>query len=182
MGIGRRGRRGFMGLAVGTIVLIVLAACARNGGAGSASTAAGGSGPKLTVAQTSAGQALAGDSGKTLYTFAKDSNGTSACSGGCATTWAPFTVPAGQTVKPGDGVTGSIGTLKRDDGSMQVTYAGHPLYYYAPDAKPGDATGQGVGGVWFIASPSGQMGGGSGAASGSPEPSASASKSAGYGY
>jgi predicted lipoprotein with Yx(FWY)xxD motif len=107
----------------------------------------------LTVAQTDAGSSLAGEGGLTLYTKADDTPTTSTCSGGCATTWPPFTVEAGEEVTPGEGVTGTIGTITRDDGSLQVTYNGHPLYYYQGDAQPGDATGQGLGGVWFIADP-----------------------------
>ena len=70
------------------------------------------------------------------------------------------------TYKAGDGVPGTLSTFARPDGSMQVAYNGIPLYYFAKDTKAGDVTGQGVGGKWFVASPSG------------PLPSASAAVSA----
>ena len=67
-----------------------------------------------------------------------------------------------QTVKAGDGVTGTFATVKRDDGTTQVTYAGAPIYYFAKDTKAGDVTGQGVGGVWFVAAVAGGPGGADG--------------------
>ena len=70
------------------------------------------------------------------------------------------------TVNAGDGVTGTFGTVKRDDGTTQVTYAGAPIYYFAKDTKAGDVTGQGVGGVWFVAAVAGGPGGAT--ASGAP--------------
>lgn len=92
--------------------------------------------------------------GMTLYLFAKDSAGTSNCSGGCATNWPPLTV-TGQPVA-GAGVDASLlGTLTRADGSTQVTYNGHPLYHYKGDYAPGDENGRGVGGVWYVVSASG---------------------------
>jgi predicted lipoprotein with Yx(FWY)xxD motif len=72
--------------------------------------------------------------------------------------WPPFTVEAGATVVPGEGVPGDLAIIERDDGTSQVTYEGMPLYFYASDAEPGDANGQGIGDVWFIASPEGQAG------------------------
>lgn len=148
---------------------LLLAACTANGGGGSPSSAASAStaassaaSPSeaatgavvLKVATTSAGSTLTGAGGMTLYFFAKDSTGKSACSGGCATNWPPLTVQA----TAGDGVQASLlGSITRDDGSTQVTYAGHPLYYYAADKAAGDANGQGVLGVWFIANPAGTL-------------------------
>ena len=116
------------------------------------SEAAGG-GYVLTIADTTAGSSLAGEGGMTLYTKSDDTAATSTCIGGCATAWPPFTVDAGEEVTAGDGVTGTIGQITRDDGSLQVTYNGHPLYYYGGDANPGDSTGEGLGGIWHIADP-----------------------------
>ena len=90
--------------------------------------------------------------------FTQDTDGTSTCTDDCAATWPPFTVEAGATVEAGEGVTGELAIIERDDGASQVTYRGMPLYFDAPDAEPSDATGQGVGDVWFIASPEGQAG------------------------
>jgi predicted lipoprotein with Yx(FWY)xxD motif len=100
-----------------------------------------------------AGKYLTGEGGMTLYIFKKDTAGKSNCSGGCAGNWPPFVLEAGETVNGAAGVTGTFATIARDDGSMQVTYNGAPLYYYAADSKAGDVTGQGVGSVWFVAAP-----------------------------
>jgi predicted lipoprotein with Yx(FWY)xxD motif len=118
-----------------------------------ASPSAGEAAYQLTVAQTSAGSSLAGENGMTLYTKADDTTTSSTCSGSCTTTWPPFTIDTGEQVTAGAGVTGTIGTITRDDGSLQVTYNGHPLYYYSGDSKAGDSAGQGLGGIWYIADP-----------------------------
>jgi predicted lipoprotein with Yx(FWY)xxD motif len=85
-----------------------------------------------------------GASGMTLYTFTKDvkDSGVSACTGGCLTTWPALTVPDDATPPTGgDGVTGTLATIERDDGTYQVTYNGLPLYFFKSDAAPGDANG-----------------------------------------
>jgi predicted lipoprotein with Yx(FWY)xxD motif len=110
-------------------------------------------GSEITVSETSAGSALAGEGGMTLYTFDNDSNGESSCYEGCAPNWPPFVVGEGQEATAGEGVTGDIGTTARTDGTTQVTYNGSPLYYFAGDSAAGDATGDGVGEVWHIATP-----------------------------
>lgn len=84
---------------------------------------------------------VAGSNGMTLYTFSNDQPGVSNCKGGCATIWPPLTVPAGQTPSGGQGVTGALATITRDDGSLQVTYKGMPLYFFHKDSKPGDTSG-----------------------------------------
>lgn len=99
------------------------------------------------------GKLLTGEDGRTLYTFRKDAANTSNCTGGCAQAWPPFVLEGSEKVVAGDGVNGSVTTFARADGSMQVAYNGTPLYYYATDQKAGDVTGQGVGGVWFVAQP-----------------------------
>ncbi len=99
------------------------------------------------------GKFLTGEDGKTLYTFKKDSPGTSTCTGQCATNWPPFTLDTGETVQAGSGVTGTLATISRPDGTTQVTYGGMPLYYFAADAKAGDVAGQGIGNVWYVAAP-----------------------------
>src|SRR5439155_1095031 len=81
-----------------------------------------------------------------------------ACTTGCTGTWPPFTLDAGETTKAGQGVTAAwLATTKRPDGATQVTYNGHPLYYFASDKAAGDAHGQGIGGVWFIATANGKL-------------------------
>jgi len=118
----------------------------------SESEAAAGS-VEITVVETSAGSALAGEDGMTLYTFDEDSEGVSACSGSCVENWPPLVVDEDGDATAGEGVTGEIATITRDDGSTQVTYDGAPLYYFAGDAASGDANGDGVGGIWHIAVP-----------------------------
>jgi predicted lipoprotein with Yx(FWY)xxD motif len=86
---------------------------------------------------------VAGSNGMTVYNFEKDTkdNGKSACLTGCITNWPPLTVAAGATPTAGIGVTGKLGTITRDDGTLQVTYNGLPLYFFANDKAPGDANG-----------------------------------------
>ena len=74
----------------------------------------------------------------------------------CATNWPPATVD-GTSPRAAEGVTAELGTLERDDGSLQLTLDGWPLYRYAGDAAAGDTTGEGVGGVWFVARPDGTV-------------------------
>jgi predicted lipoprotein with Yx(FWY)xxD motif len=98
------------------------------------------------MATTSLGPVLTGPNGLTLYTRTGDTATSSTCTGSCATNWPPLTVAAGATATAGTGVTGTLATLTRADGTIQVTYNGLPLYGWKNDAKPGDVTGQGVGG------------------------------------
>lgn len=86
---------------------------------------------------------LVGSNGKTLYVFDKDSDGKSMCTGKCAENWPPLYVsgPSG----------GDFGAITRDDGKMQATYKGKPLYYWSKDQKAGDQTGDGFNHVWHVA-------------------------------
>jgi predicted lipoprotein with Yx(FWY)xxD motif len=103
-------------------------------------------GTATVLAKTINGQTIlvAGSNGMTVYTFTKDTagSGQSACSGQCLVIWPALTVPAGTPPSGGDGVTGQLGTITRaDDGSLQVTYNGLPLYFYQKDTAPGDTNG-----------------------------------------
>jgi predicted lipoprotein with Yx(FWY)xxD motif len=100
------------------------------------------------------GSFLADDQGRSLYLFTKDTPDTSNCYDQCEQAWPPlFTLGA---AKAGEGVDAALlGTTTRKDGSVQVTYNSWPLYYFVKDQKPGDVTGQNVGGVWFVISPEG---------------------------
>lgn len=127
-----------------------------------ASAAASAASPSATTGETyevtvatnaKIGMFLAGEDGKTLYVFKKDTANTSNCTAGCAQTWPPFTLDDGEKVRAGAGVTGKLTTFARSDGKMQVAYNGAPLYYFASDAKAGDIMGQGIGNVWFAAKP-----------------------------
>ena len=99
--------------------------------------------------------------GMSLYLFTKDTAGSSAstCYGSCATAWPPL-LTTGKPVA-GSGVDMSkFGTITRTDGTTQVTYNGWPLYYFDKDKQAGDTTGEGVGSVWYLISPTGDKVGG----------------------
>jgi predicted lipoprotein with Yx(FWY)xxD motif len=113
---------------------------------------------KVSVAKSPLGRILVDSKGITLYDFVKDKGTTSACYGACAALWPPLTTK-GKPVA-GRGVRASLlGTTKRKDGKLEVTYNGHPLYYFVTDKKPGQTTGQGVnqfGAPWWVLSPAGK--------------------------
>ncbi|MBM0274768.1 hypothetical protein [Micromonospora tarensis] len=95
--------------------------------------------------------------GLTLYRFDKDSNNppTSNCSGDCAVTWPPVTVTPGGKIFIAGIKKAAVGTVRRADGTRQVTINGWPVYRFAKDTKRGDTLGQGVGGTWFGVTPTG---------------------------
>lgn len=103
------------------------------------------------------GSYLTGKNGMTLYVLLKDSPDTSTCSGSCATTWPPLTVPAGAMVEVPAGGTSPVATTNRADGTVQVTYNHMPLYYFSGDSAAGDHNGQGKLNVWFVAPLSGTV-------------------------
>ena len=125
------------------------------------------------VANTHLGRILVDSSGRTLYLFTKDSTTKSACSGMCATFWPPLQTGGKPAADPVASAS-LLGTIKRSDGTSQVTYHGHPLYRFAKDTKPGDVNGEGVtafGGSWFAVSPAGnRVSPPSKAGAGSPAP------------
>jgi predicted lipoprotein with Yx(FWY)xxD motif len=128
--------------------------------ASSPTVGSGSSGSSVTVktAMGTVGSYLADASGKALYLFASDTSSTSTCSGACATYWPPLTATGSVTAS--DGASSSdIATITRTDGTKQVTYAGHPLYYFAGDSAAGQTKGQGINGfgaLWWLVAPSGQ--------------------------
>ena len=113
---------------------------------------------KVAVARSAVGRILVDSKGITLYDFVQDRGTTSTCYGACAALWPPLLT----TGKPiaGTGVRASLlGTTKRKDGKLEVTYGGHPLYYFVTDRKPGQTTGQGInqfGAPWWVISPAGK--------------------------
>ena len=142
-------------------LLIAFAATAVVASFAAALAVAGGAqtgGAKVAIAKSSLGSILVDSKGITLYDFVKDKGTTSACYGACAALWPPLTTKG----KPlaGHGVRASLlGTTKRKDGTLEVTYGGHPLYYFVTDKKPGQTTGQGVnqfGGPWWVLSAAGK--------------------------
>ncbi len=142
----------------------------------------------IGTAKGASGTYLTGAAGRAVYLWEADTKGMSSCSGACATAWPPLTTTG--TPIPGHGVTaGDLGTISRSNGAKQVTYKGHPLYYFAGDTAAGSTTGQGsdgFGAKWWLVTPAGTAittGGsssGSGASSGGG--SSSSSSSAGGGW
>jgi predicted lipoprotein with Yx(FWY)xxD motif len=114
-------------------------------------------GAELKTAETSLGEIVVDGKGMSLYYFTKDTkdSGKSACEGQCLVAWPPlFTESDSPEV---EGVTGEIGTIDSPDGKKHVTINGMPVYYYEKDKAPGDVTGQGVGNVWYVIAPDGEM-------------------------
>lgn len=109
----------------------------------------------VTVATSKLGKIIVDSKGMTLYRFDADTvAGKSACGAGqCATTWPAATVTG--TATPGPGVTGALSSFTRDDGTTQLQIAGHPLYTFAGDAKPGDTNGEGIIKKWYVVGPAG---------------------------
>ena len=108
----------------------------------------------VSTKTSSAGTVLAGESGRTLYRFEADKNGKPTCSGDCAAAWPPAIASGGVTVS-GDAEKSKVGTVS---GTKQLTYAGHPLYYYVKDTDAEDVYGNGVnsfGAEWYALTPSG---------------------------
>ena len=132
------------------------------------------------------GKILTDADGNTVYLFEKDENGMSNCSGGCAAEWPPVTTSG--SPKAGSGADDSLlGTIKRDDGSEQVTYDDHPLYTYSGDTKPGDTNGNGLelyGAEWYAMTPDGSnaepAGGDESTSTGEYSTSSSEDTSSGY--
>jgi predicted lipoprotein with Yx(FWY)xxD motif len=100
------------------------------------------------------GDILVDADGKTLYLYANDTEmNASTCNDQCAVAWPPFLADSAEA---GDGVTGDVSVITRDDGDSQVAINGHPLYYFAGDAGPGEANGQGTLDVWHVSDPAGE--------------------------
>lgn len=167
--------RNFPALALTLIALLAIGGCGSGGdngggggyGSGGSSTKPAStepSGNDSTAALVSAttvsdlGRVLVDSQGMTLYDFHKDKGGKPACYGACAAVWPPLLTEGSPAA--GDGAMASmLGTTKRKDGTLQVTYAGWPLYTYAEDSKPGDAKGNDIdsfGAEWYALLPSGE--------------------------
>jgi predicted lipoprotein with Yx(FWY)xxD motif len=130
------------------VFALVVSACG-------AATPAAGAAAVVDVGQNATlGSFLVDSKGMTLYLYTKDSPNTSNCYTVCATAWPPL-LTSGAPVA-GTGVNAAmLGTTKRTDGTMEVTYNGWPLYYWVNDKKPGDTTGENVQNVWFVITPAG---------------------------
>jgi len=117
-------------------------------------------GTLIQVGASRLGQILVDSNGRTVYLFAADSGATSNCnSSACVQYWPPVLTAGAPTAGAGANAA-LLGTTQRKDGRTQVTYGGHPLYYFITDKKAGDVTGQGIdgfGGPWYVVSPSGRQ-------------------------
>jgi predicted lipoprotein with Yx(FWY)xxD motif len=151
-------------------VVILVAACSSSSGTSAAATKttgptttptssaapssrASGSALALKTATGKAGIWLTNSAGRALYTYTRDKGTTSECYGACATTWLPLTTTSSVTISGQYTVQRDLGVTTRTGGAKQVTYGGHPLYYFKGDTAPGQTKGQGVGGVWFLIGP-----------------------------
>jgi len=122
-----------------------------------ATHAAPSKGAVVSTAKTSLGTIIVNSNGHTLYLFEKDRNGKSVCSGQCATFWPPLITSGKPSVIRGAKAS-LIGTTRRADGRLQVTYNHHPVYTFAKDKKAGQTTGEGVsafGAEWYVVSTAG---------------------------
>jgi predicted lipoprotein with Yx(FWY)xxD motif len=139
---------------VGATTLVLIAA-----GCGGAIPSSNGGSTTLKLTSSKDGRYLVDSQGHSLYLFEKDEGGESYCNGACAAVWPALETDA--MPQAGAGVdAAAIGRIKRDDGEMQVTYHGHPLYYYAADASTPDNTkGEDVeqfGAGWYLVGAHGQ--------------------------
>ena len=158
----------FIASAAALVLALGVAACGGNNddnataataAAPSSQSSTSGGGTVGTSSVGSLGTILVDSQGNTLYVFDKDTGTQSTCSGACATSWPPLRADGKPTA--GSGANASmLGTTPRTDGKPQVTYNGHPLYTFAADKGPGDASGQGVtafGAPWYVISPDGNQ-------------------------
>jgi predicted lipoprotein with Yx(FWY)xxD motif len=149
---------------------LLAAACSSGGGSSSAATpassspaaassgnAAASSSLIISTASSSAGPVLINGTGRAVYVWAKDAKDMSACTGACASAWPPVQ-PTGTVTAALSAASSDLGTITRSDGTKQVTYDGHPLYYFSGDSGSGQANGQGsdsFGAKWWLVTPSG---------------------------
>ncbi|QCP00198.1 hypothetical protein FCN77_23895 [Arthrobacter sp. 24S4-2] len=112
---------------------------------------------ELKTASSGAGQIVVDAKGMSVYFFTKDvkDSGTSACTGSCIVAWPPVLTDSASPAV--EGVTATVGTIPTPEGKKQLTVNGLPVYYYAKDKSAGDITGQGVGNVWYLVGPAGDM-------------------------
>ncbi|MFJ2954664.1 hypothetical protein [Streptomyces sp. NPDC087270] len=128
-------------------------------GTHAADNAASSSSATVSTKSVKLGKILVDNKGMTLYLFQADKTSKSTCNGACATAWPPLTV-TGKPTATGGAQSKLLSTSKRSDGSMQVTYKGHPLYRFAGDKKSGQTNGQGLnnfGAKWYVVGTNGKQ-------------------------
>jgi len=111
----------------------------------------------VTIARTGLGRIIVDGRGRSLYLFEKDMHGRSACSGVCAAYWPPL-LTNGKSIAIKGAKPSLLGSIRRADGSRQVSYAGHPLYFFSGDTRRGQTNGEGLqdfGAGWYALTPSG---------------------------
>ena len=155
---------GLVALAAPFAIAAVVVGCAgsssgySSGANGSTVPASNSTGPAVVgVGHTSLGPILVDGNGRTLYLFEKDTSTASTCAGDCATFWPPL-ITVGKPLAKDGALAGELGTTERTDGKTEVSYHGHPLYYYVGDKNAGDTTGQGLdlfGAEWTVLSATG---------------------------
>jgi predicted lipoprotein with Yx(FWY)xxD motif len=144
-------------LAAVTLAVLAIVLLTRPGTRAKRTDAAGDAtaGPTLGVETTRLGRILVDARGRTLYLFTGDRHGRSACTGGCTRVWPPAIATGRVDVGPGLH-RAKVTTMRRRDGGRQLAYNGHPLYTLISDTAPGQASGQGFEGTWFVVAPSGR--------------------------
>jgi predicted lipoprotein with Yx(FWY)xxD motif len=147
-------------LALGALVLSGCGGDDDDGGSAgatseSAASSSSAENAELATADSALGTIVVDSKGMSVYMFDKDTQGSgkSSCTGGCLEAWPPVIAEADSPAV--DGVTGDVATITRDDGTVQVTLDGWPLYYWQGDKAAGDVAGQGVQDVWWVLAPDG---------------------------
>jgi predicted lipoprotein with Yx(FWY)xxD motif len=135
----------------------VIAAVSLTVGLSAASASSHSTGTKVGLASTGLGRILVDGRGHTLYLFAKDTPGRSTCTGGCAAFWPPL-IASGRPAATAGAKASLLGTTRRADGRLQVTYDRHPVYAFVKDVRRGQTNGEEInafGGEWYALSPAG---------------------------
>ena len=167
--------------AVTVVIVALVAVVAASGGAAKPARPAAPPASAIAVKQTSLGQTLVDANGRSLYLFLGDTRNVSTLSAAGQAVWPPFTASAKPAAR-GGAVASQIGTIKGAGGASQITYGGHPLYYFIGDHTPGQTRGQALnefGARWYVLAPNGTA---ITSAPSSTAPAAPSSGGSGYAY
>lgn len=164
-GLTRHGRVPLASASLLACVALLSAACGSSSSPSTSSppvpTSASATASEVVIGttHTKLGTFLTADNGRTVYLFLKDTGSKSTCFGPCAAGWPPVTTNGMTPATSGKANASLFGTTTRPDGTVQVTYAGHPIYFYSGDTAPGQTNGEGVdafGAEWYVLSPAGK--------------------------